>query len=148
MRIRKLLGKDLGAMHKLGLQEFKGQFWFTRKFLAQTMSTPGLFYGAFDGKKMIGTIMVKVYDKPKAWVYYFVVDKNYRRKGVGSALLAAAVRALPKGNYLLIVDIGEKDALAKSFYGKQGFKRAAKIKEWFGPREAGLLYCRKFPFKR
>jgi len=143
MRIRKLGKRDLESVYRLGLREFGGQFWFTRKFLSQTLKTFSIFYGAFEGNKLIGTIIVKVYDRPKAWIYYFLVDEEYRRKGVGGALLKAAEKAIPKGNYLLIVDIGEDDAAAKKFYRKSGFRKVAKVKEWFGPHEAGLLYSKK-----
>ena len=46
------------------------------------MKRQGLFYGAFDKKKLIGAIFVDDgIDRPKAWIFFFDVIEEYRKKG-------------------------------------------------------------------
>ncbi len=145
MIIRKLTSKDIRALYKLGLQQFKGEFWYTKKFLMDTMKIPGLFYGAFEGKKLIGGIQVRLYDMPKCWIYFFTVDKKYRQKSIGTKLLQAVEKRMPTGYFLVVVDFGNTDITAKKFYVKNGFKKAATIKNWFGrnPSDFGWIYTKK-----
>lgn len=145
MHIKKISLKDINALYELGLQQFKGEYWYTGKFLTDTMKIPGLFYGAFEGKKLIGGIQVRLYDKPKCWIYFFVVDKKHRQEGIGTKLLLAVEKNMPKGYFLILVDFGNTDITAKKFYVKNGFKKVATIPNWFGrgSLDFGWLYAKK-----
>lgn len=143
MRIRVLKIKDVNKMYKLGLQEFRGQEWHTKKFIKDTFKRNGLYLGAFDKRKMVGILMLAIYDKPKSWIYFFVVDKKFQRRGIGTKLLNCAENKLPKGYFLIFVDIGKEDIIAKKFYTKNGFKKVAQIRDWFGKKLDGLIYCKR-----
>jgi ribosomal protein S18 acetylase RimI-like enzyme len=143
MKIRKITPKDISQIYKLGLRQFRGEFWYTKHFLKDTLKNYGLYYGAFIDKKIIGTIFVRLYNRPQAWIYFFVVDKNYRRKGVGQILLDKIEKSIPKGYSIIIADLEDNDISAKRFYIKNGFKKKAKIKDWFGEKTFGVIYLKR-----
>ena len=143
MRIKKLVIQNIEQMYNLGLQEFRGQKWYYKKFIKDTFRRSGLYLGAFDKNKLIGVLMLAIYDKPKSWIYFFVVDKKFQRKGIGTKLLKHTERKLPRGYFLIFVDIGKEDIVAKKFYVKNGFKRVVQIKDWFGKEHDGLIYCKR-----
>lgn len=140
IRIVKMKKRDLGKVFKIGKQQFKRESWFSKKFLKDSYKRGCISLVALDEKEIIGCVMVDVLDKPKAWIFFFVVCKSHRKKGVGSQLLQKAEKMLPKDNNILFVDFEKKDHLAKSFYEKHGFKKQAWIKNWFGLGHKGLIY--------
>jgi len=69
------LVKVTGSM-KNGLQ---------KKYIENTLNNRGFHFTAFVDGKIAGSIMVVEEDIPKFWIFYFIVDKNYRRTGIGTA---------------------------------------------------------------
>ena len=143
MIIKKISSKEINSIYQLGLQEFSGEYWLTPKFVKETVKERGIYLGAFNKNKLIGTVFVNVYDKPKAWIYFFVIDKENRRLGVGTKLLSTVEKKLPKGYFLLFVDIEESDKSALNFYKKNDFKRVASVKDWFGIGTTGAFYAKR-----
>ncbi len=143
MKIRRIGAKDTNALYNLGLQQFRGEYWYTKKFVKYSVTKPGLNFGAFEGKKMLGGILVQQEDKPKLWIYFFIVDKKRRREGIGRKLLRTVEKIHVKDFNMLFVDFEPTDFLAKSFYINNGFKQSAKIKHWFGYNTYALLYVKK-----
>lgn len=141
--IKRLVSKDISSLYKVGLQEFKGEYWYTKAFLKESFSAAKYSYGAFENNKLIGGIIVAKQDKPKLWIYFFVVDKNQRGKGIGGRLLKTVEQKSPKGFYLMVVDVGEKDKIANNFYQKYGFQKQARIKDWFGKNHNAFIYSKK-----
>ena len=74
---------------------------------------------------------------------FFVVDKIIQRRGIGTKLLDYCERKLPKGYFMIFVDFGKGDMIARKFYIKNGFKKVAQIKDWFGRKLDGFLYCKE-----
>lgn len=143
MKIKRINLRYLKSLYNLGNQVFKGEYWFTKRFLRESMKRKGLFYGAFDKDELIGAIFVDDgIDRPKAWIFFFAVKKEYRNKGIGNRLLDAVEKKLPKDYCKLFVDFEKKDKLALCFYKEHGFKKAGKIKDWFGKGTYGLLYSK------
>lgn len=142
MEIKKIDSKFLESLYRLGKEEFLGEFWFTKKFIEDTTRRHGIYYGAFDKKKLLGAICVDLIDRPKAWIFFFDVDKNYRKHGIGSKLLETIEKKLGKDYYKLYVDFEKTDKLAKRFYKEHGFEKAGKIKDWFGKGTYGLIYAK------
>lgn len=147
IKIRRLKQSDLKSLYKLGLEEWRGERWLTKKFLKQTMRPPGYDFVALDDKNIIGVILVEILDKPKNWIFYFVVEKKYRNKGVGNMLLKTVEKRCLKDSPLLFVDVGVDDKEGNKFYKNHGFKKQAKIKDWFGIGESGIIYSKKFNSK-
>lgn len=143
MRIKKLNKDKIEKVYLLGKKEFKGQYWYKKRFIEESMNMNGLHYGIFDKNNLVGVILVNLYDKPKAWIFFFVIEKEYQRTGLGTKLLKNVEKNLPKGYFLIIVDVGKRDRIAKRFYEKRGFVKKAEIEDWFGEKESGLIYIKK-----
>jgi ribosomal protein S18 acetylase RimI-like enzyme len=144
MKIKRINLRYLKSLYKIGSQQFKGEFWFTKGFLREAMKRHGLFYGAFDKNKLIGSIFVDDgIDRPKAWIFFFDVVKEYRKRGIGNKLLKAVEKKLPKNYNKLYVDFEKTDKLAVKFYKDHGFKKAGRIKDWFGKGTYGLIYVKE-----
>ena len=139
MRIRNFGIGDLNYVYILGQKEFNGELWFTKKFLKETAKTPGYCLVAVENRKIIGAIFVRKFDMPKLWIFFFVVDKNYRRQGIGSRLLKAVERKCSNDYPLMFVDIENRNIEAKKFYLKNGFTEQACIKDWFGIDKEGII---------
>ena len=141
--IKKINGKQTKQVYDLGKRAFPKETWLTREFVSETIHGSGVNLGAYENNKMVGTILVKNEDPPKSWIYYFVVDRVYRRQGIGTLLLKKAEKILGKKNWLMFVDLGDQDELAKRFYKRNKFSKVARIKNWFGRGIAGLIYSKE-----
>ncbi len=149
MLIKKISDKDINLIYKIGLQEFKEKFWFTKKFLKETLEIPGYYYGAFEKSKLVGAILVEKIERPKLWIYFLAVDKNYRGRGIGSKLLKKIEKHCSKHHPMIFVDTAPYPYKTNRFYLKNGFKKQAKIKDWFGINQEGVIYSKKvIKFKR
>ncbi len=64
-------------------------------FARQLRLNPGLYLGAYDGERLVGTVL-GTHDTRKGWVNRLAVDPAYQRRGVGTRLLRACERALAR----------------------------------------------------
>jgi len=142
MKIKRINGRYIKSLYRLGEHQFKKEFWFTKKFLKDAIKRKGIYYGAFEGKNLVGAIFVDINDRPKAWLFFFDVKENYRNQGVGKKLLEVIERKLPKDYYEIFTDCEKADKLAIKFYKKHGFKKQGKIKDWFGKGTWGIIYSK------
>ncbi|MFH1510314.1 MAG: N-acetyltransferase [Candidatus Woesearchaeota archaeon] len=141
--LRVLTKKDVKAIYTLGLQSFRGEFWYTRKYLVETLLPPCYACGAFVGENLVGAIMVRPLDRPKFWIFFLAVDKTFRRHHIGDMLLRKSESKCTKDFPILFVDVGAEDLAAIKFYEKEGFKRLAKVKDWFGIGTTGYIYSKR-----
>lgn len=79
---------------------------------------------------------------------FFDVREEFRHNGVGQELIRHAEIRLLKGYYCMLVDFEEKDKLAGNFCFAHGFRRAAKIKDWFVKGTYVIIYARELPEKK
>ena len=142
MEIKKITERHFNSLYELGKQEFQGEFWFTKEFIKTTFKRKSINLGAFENRKLIGEILVDIFDPSKAWIFFLLVDKSKRRKGIGSQLLRGVEKVLPENYYKIYVDFEKQDTLASRFYKNQGFSKSGKIKDWFGLGASGLIYSK------
>jgi N-acetylglutamate synthase len=64
-------------------------------FARQLRRNRGLYLGAFDGPRLVGTVL-GTHDTRKGWINRLAVDPAYQRRGVGTRLLRAGERALAR----------------------------------------------------
>jgi ribosomal protein S18 acetylase RimI-like enzyme len=82
---------------------------------------PELFLVAILDDQLVGTAMAG-FDGHRGWVYYLGVDPDYRRRGIGTALMRRvesklAVLGCPKLN----LQIRAHNAEVQAFYEKLGY---------------------------
>ncbi len=84
----------------------------------------GNFWLALDGGKLVGTIGLREMRHGIGHFTRFYVDKDYRRKGIGSKLFFALIKFAEKNNYKKIFLATSSDQIAANkFYVKMGLKR-------------------------
>ncbi len=83
---------------------------------AKQSHQPELFFVAVVGASVVGTVMAG-YDGHRGWVHYVAVKSTYRRRGIGTALMARAEEALARmGCPKLNLQVRGHDRNAISFY--------------------------------
>ncbi|PWB71671.1 hypothetical protein C3F09_07540 [candidate division GN15 bacterium] len=77
-------------------------------------------YGAFDGSRCIGEI---VYYPILNWILSLVVAKDYRRKGIATALLTHfLVRLDPAKGNVKLTNVDHSDEIMAAFFRNRGFR--------------------------
>lgn len=81
----------------------------------------GLLLVALDEQAVVGTVMAG-YDGHRGWIYSMAVRPNWRTRGVGSALLAAAERRLTAlGCVKINLQILPDNESVRRFYEANGY---------------------------
>jgi ribosomal protein S18 acetylase RimI-like enzyme len=82
---------------------------------------PDLFFVAAEDGKIVGTAM-SGYDGHRGWVYYVAVHPDYRRRGIGSALMRMVESTLMEiGCPKLNLQIRAENEPVKAFYEALGY---------------------------
>ena len=82
-----------------------------------------LIAGAAGAGGIVGSVMVG-FDGHRGWVYYLAVAPDYRRHGLGRALMAAAEAWLrERGSPKLQLMVREENIAALGFYEALGLER-------------------------
>ena len=93
-----------------------------RAFARQLRSNRGLYLGAFDGKRLVGTVL-GTHDTRKGWINRLAVDPAYQRKGVGTRLLRASERALARrGMKVISAFITNGNARSMNLFRRSGYE--------------------------
>jgi N-acetylglutamate synthase-like GNAT family acetyltransferase len=84
----------------------------------------GNFWLALEDGKPVGTIGLYELSPDVGYFVRFYVDKNYRRKGIGTRLLSTLTEFAKKNNYkkLFLTTSSDREA-ANKFFVKMGFTR-------------------------
>jgi len=81
--------------------------------------------GAVDGEKLVGFIWIykhEYFGETRMHINQIIVDKEYKRKGIGKRLLEEAEKkAKELGIKVIDLFVSEKNAEAVNFYEKMGF---------------------------
>lgn len=144
MRIEKITKKHLDRVAEIEAECFTHPW--SRTSLEEEISNPNsLFYAAVDGDKVIGYIgMSVVIDE--GYIFNVAVSENYRKNGVGSALINELVTYGKKNNLcFLTLEVRESNQNARSLYSKFGFIRVGERKNYYSnPAESAVLMTKYF----
>jgi GNAT superfamily N-acetyltransferase len=105
-----------------------------RESLAELQACGETFLGAFLDGLLVGAISWKLAGDTID-LHRLVVDPNHVRKGIGAALVQAAIAAEP-GARRAIVQTGAANAPAAELYVQEGFERAGEVEPIPGLRVA------------
>ena len=129
--IRKLEPKDIEVVNKY-LKEFNYKIDETLNEFVNVL--------LYDDNGIKGVLVCsKIYDRLE--IDYIIVDKSYRRLGIASKLLKY-MEDENKGVLNITLEVRESNALAISFYKKNGFVIEAVRKNYYKD-ENGLLMMKK-----
>jgi len=81
------LWRGSGLINKVGKREER------RAFVRQLKANRGMYLGAYDGKRLVGTVL-GTRDTRKGRINHLAVDPSFQRRGVGTRLLRTCERAL------------------------------------------------------
>lgn len=137
-KIRKMRKSDLKFLYKIGKTQWPDEDWLRMDFLKNSFNQKGPQYVATVDNKVVGGAILVYESVVQNWITYFIVDKNFRRKGIGSKLLRAITKHLKKGASIF-VDTGVADKIAIKFYEKNGFKNRGKVSSFYGNRPAYIF---------
>ncbi|MFH1010553.1 MAG: GNAT family N-acetyltransferase [bacterium] len=118
--VRLLQEKDMGAMLELwrtAKLEYRPRGRDTpEKLKAELRRTPDLFWGAFDGEKIVGSIIGTFEGRNrKGWLNRLAVHPDYRRAGLAKALMSVCESSLRERGVKIIavLVLEENEASAK-----------------------------------
>lgn len=138
IKILKMTSKNLSDLFKSGKAYWKDDNWLTMKYLKSSFGQDGLSYVAKSEGKIIGGVIFIYQDIVENWLRYLIVDKKYRRRGVGTALLQKVFKKIKTGESVF-VDTGVHYKNTINFYGKLGFKNCGIVKNLYGNKSAYFL---------
>ena len=119
--------------------------WSRRRLESELQNETSRFLVAVEDGRVIGYIgMSAVIDE--GYLFNVAVDRQYRKKGVGSALVRELVTFCQKRNYaFLTLEVRESNAPAISLYSRFGFVRVGERKNYYSkPVENALLMTKYF----
>ncbi len=142
MRIRKLVPEDYEEIIKLwdeaGLP-YKPKGRDSKESIEKQMKeNPEFFIGAFDGEKLIGTVIAS-FDGRKGWINRLAVHPKYRRRGIGQHLIKEAETILKKkGAWVICALIERKNEPSLNLFKKCGYKISSDL-IYVSKRESDLV---------
>ena len=119
--------------------------WSRRSLESELQNETSRFLVAVEDGRVIGYIgMSAVIDE--GYLFNVAVDRQYRKKGVGSALVRELVTFCQKRNYaFLTLEVRESNAPAIALYSRFGFVRVGERKNYYSdPAENALLMTKYF----
>lgn len=84
---------------------------------------PKTCFGALDGETLVGVILCGQ-DGRRGYIYHTVVHRDFRKQGIGTALIDAAVSALQReGITRVCLNVMESNEDGKRFWINQGWEK-------------------------
>jgi ribosomal-protein-alanine N-acetyltransferase len=138
MEIVKASILDLGALHKLEKESFGKDAWSIFDLIAVLTMSGVIRLKAMEDNQMIGFVGGDPrHSQGWGWIATIAVDPNYRRRGVGRALLHACEKSLGVSRSRLTVRISNHAAI--SMYEKDGYITMDIWKSYYDDGEDGMV---------
>ncbi len=144
MRIEKMTAADLDAVAALEAECFSHPW--SKKSLEESLGNENaVFLAAHEDGKVIGYVGMEVI-VDEGYIFNVAVGADYRRRGVGYALVRELVTYGMKNNLCFItLEVRESNSAAISLYSKFGFIKAGERKNYYSdPDEAAVLMTKYF----
>lgn len=144
IHIRDAKSEDLRSIYKIAQDSFKDPY--PLRLLRHIHQTrPEGFLVAEIEEKIVGYLIGLVRWRNVGHILAIAVDKNHRRKGVGSALIINALDRLKKnGANHVKLEVRASNESAQKFYNKVGFKPKGAVPGYYSDGEAAISMEYKF----
>ena len=119
---------------------------WSKKSLEESLEKENsLFLVAVEDEKVIGYVGMEVI-VDEGYIFNVAVSADYRRRGVGYALVRELVTYSMKNSLCFItLEVRESNSAAISLYSKFGFIKAGERKNYYSdPTEAAVLMTKYF----
>lgn len=119
--------------------------WSRQSLENELANENSLFLTAIDDNRVVGYIGMNVVID-EGYIFNVAVDENYRKRGIGSALISELVTFGKKNNLcFLTLEVRESNENARSLYSKFGFIKVGERKDYYKePIENAVLMTKYF----
>lgn len=141
MTVSKMTSADVGAVAALDGRLFSGESWSQKDFETSLCDPTRAFWVAKEGETLLGFCgLCLVLDQGD--ILNIGVEPSARGRGIGSALLQAAVEHFEAaGGKQLFLEVRASNTAAKALYEKFGFTQLSVRRGYYQqPAEDGLVY--------
>ncbi|MFL0267777.1 GNAT family N-acetyltransferase [Candidatus Clostridium radicumherbarum] len=108
---------------------------FYERFLEYYVSENEFFLKIEMEDKLIGVIKGRIEFKNinEVWLWYYLLDKDYRNKGIGSKIIEAMIKYfnVELGIFDFYAVVSERDTDIYNFWKKSSFKKIRVSKDFF-----------------
>lgn len=135
VQVRDAKPKDLPVIYEIAKDSFKDPY--PLRLLKQIYNTdPEGFLTAEKNRKIVGYIISMVRWENTGHILAVAVDENYRREGVGTALIMKSIKRLRKnGADHVKLEVRVSNEAAQKFYGEIGFEPRKVVPEYYSDGE-------------
>ncbi|MBQ2427462.1 MAG: ribosomal protein S18-alanine N-acetyltransferase [Ruminococcus sp.] len=144
MRIEKMTAACIDAVAAIEAECFSHPW--SKKSLEESLEKENsLFLVAVEDEKVIGYVGIEVI-VDEGYIFNVAVSADYRRRGMGYALVRELVTYSMKNSLCFItLEVRESNSAAISLYSKFGFIKAGERKNYYSdPTEAAVLMTKYF----
>lgn len=119
--------------------------WSKQSIESELANENSVFLTAIVDNKVVGYIGMNVV-VDEGYIFNVAVDKEYRKRGIGSALINELVNFGKKNNLcFLTLEVRESNKNARSLYSKFGFIKVGERKDYYKePVENAVLMTKYF----
>lgn len=119
--------------------------WSRQSIESELANENSVFLTAIVDNKVVGYIGMNVV-VDEGYIFNVAVDKEYRKRGIGSALINELVNFGKKNNLcFLTLEVRESNKNARSLYSKFGFIKVGERKDYYKePVENAVLMTKYF----
>ncbi|MBQ3298796.1 MAG: ribosomal protein S18-alanine N-acetyltransferase [Ruminococcus sp.] len=144
MRIEKMTAACIDAVAAIEAEGFSHP-WSKKSLEESLKKENSLFLVAYEDGKVIGYVGMEVI-VDEGYIFNVAVSADYRRRGVGYALVRELVTYSMKNSLCFItLEVRESNSAAISLYSKFGFIKAGERKNYYSdPTEAAVLMTKYF----
>ncbi len=136
--------KRIARMSKEWIERGLGWSWRAPRIWRAIASSQVLTVGARVRGELVGFALMKFSDEAtQAHLLLFAVDPDWRRKGIGRALIAwLEESACIAGTQRVFLEVRASASTARAFYRRIGFESVARIRGYYRGKEDAIRMCK------
>jgi len=140
--IRRAEASDGGGIYAVEVSCFQDPY--PRKVLEDLLVGELNLFLVASVKEEIAGYAVATANERSGHIISIAVAPSHRRKGVGTALLRAAINGLVRGGACVVhLEVGKGNRSAIAFYERMGFAKSSEIKRYYPNGEDALVLARQ-----